>query len=300
MADCGNEPKRADACRMSGRSALVLVLGGLIMTPAWSAQSAAAASALRSSLFVALLGVLSLVLLAVILLLWRSLARARKHAERVQQRLGQYENMAGNLPIGLHEVVDAGDAGVRFVYVNDRALELWGVSRREAENDLYTAFANVHPDDRERVVQANERARAQRKPFAVEARYVVEGRQRWLRIESWPRQVKGNETWPGCTTDVTDRREAELRFRLLFEQSPLSIILHDADTGAVLTPIARPGSPMVWTPLTRCSSAICGQIRRTRKPMPLPCFAGLPKAVPSGLSGAAWMCTDSRSGNWSA
>ena len=234
MAGCGQEPKRADGCRKSGSIALMLILGGPTSTPAWPAESATGAPILQSPLFVAFLGVLSLVLLSVILLLWRSLARARGRAEWVQRRLGQYENMAGNLPIGLHEVIDEGEAGLRFMYVNDRALELWGVSRRQAENDLHTAFANVHPDDRERVVQANERARAQRKPFAVEARYVVEGRQRWLRLESWPRLVNGHPTWPGCTIDVTDRREAELRFRLLFEQSPLSIILHDAETGALI------------------------------------------------------------------
>ncbi|WP_223846116.1 EAL domain-containing protein [Wenzhouxiangella sp. AB-CW3] len=219
---------------MPATRGLVILTGLTTAAPAWSAESASVASVVQTPLIVAVLGLLAMVSSSMALLLWRSLGRARWQASRIQRRLAQYENMAGNLPIGLHEVVDDEDVGPKFIYVNDRALELMGVSRLEAEEDLYAAFSNVHPDDHEQVLQNHESARKQNTPLTIEARFIVEGRQRWLRIESWPREVNGQFTWPGCTTDVTDRREAELQFRVLFEQSPLAIMLHDADTGEVL------------------------------------------------------------------
>ncbi len=234
MACCGDDPGLADGCRIPDRAGLFTLSSLVTTTPAWSAESATSASVIHTPLVVAVLGLLALILLCAALLLWRLLSRARRQTQRIQERLAQYKNMAGNLPIGLHEVVDDIDAGPMFVYINDRALELMGVSRREAENDLYTAFSNVHPDDRERVMQTHESARKKNIPLMIEARFIVEGRQRWLRIESWPREVNGHLSWPGCTTDVTDRREAELQFRVLFEQSPLAIILHDPETGALL------------------------------------------------------------------
>nr|WP_275401516.1 EAL domain-containing protein [Wenzhouxiangella limi] len=118
--------------------------------------------------------------------------------------------------------------------MSDRALELLGVARPAVMADAYAAFANLHPDDRERVVQRNEQARREVVPFRVEARFRVEGRQRWLRIESWPVRFDGKVEWSGCIIDVTDRHEAESRFQALFEQSPLAIMLHDAETGEVL------------------------------------------------------------------
>lgn len=234
MPCCGNDPKCVDECRLSGRGGLVAVSGSVTAVPAWSAESATAVPIVHTPLFAVVVGLLTLILLSALLLLWRTHTRARQQAQRIQERLAQYENMTGNLPIGLHEVVEEEGCGPRFVYINDRALELMGVSRRQAENDLYTAFSNVHPDDREAVLQTHEAAREQNTPLMIEARFLVEGRQRWLRIESWPREVNGRLSWPGCTTDVTDRREAELQFRVLFEQSPLSIILHDPETGALL------------------------------------------------------------------
>ncbi len=173
------------------------------------------------------------------------MARRAKHQnqepDHLAERVEQYERMARYLPIGLHEAVDDVPGGPRLAYISDRALALFGVSRQAAEADLYAAFANVHPEDRERVAQVHEQARAAGAPLSVEARFIVDGRQRWLRIESWPRQLSGGRSWSGYTSDVTERREAENRFRLLFEQSPLAIILHEVETGQVLD-----ANPAAW------------------------------------------------------
>lgn len=178
-----------------------------------------------------LLTLFILVLLAGGWWLFRRFSRVETNLEPV---IDLRERFARHLQIGLHEVVEDVPGHPRFVYVSDRALELWGVSRQEAEADLYSTFQNVHPDDLERAVDVHERSRVSGTPLSIETRFVVGGRLRWLRIESWPRMIEGQIAWPGYTQDVTDRHEAEAKFRVLFEQSPISIMLHEIESGELI------------------------------------------------------------------
>ena len=161
-------------------------------------------------------------------------------AAQIQHMLSQREHMLRYLPLGLYETVDAAPANPYLNYFNDRAAELWGVTRKQLEAESYTALSNLHRDDRKRVLDAMEQARINREVFLAEARFVVDGRQRWLRMESWPNVDAQQPSWFGYIQDVTEQYEARHRFRVLFEQSPLGIILHDAESGAVLD--ANPAS----------------------------------------------------------
>ena len=161
-------------------------------------------------------------------------------AAQIEHMLSQREHMLRNLPLGVYEIVDAAPDNPYLNYLSDRAAELWGVTRAQVEADSYAALNNLHPDDRKRVLDATERARTGRGMFLVEARFIVDGKQRWLRMESWPNVDAQQPSWLGYIQDVTEQYEARHRFRVLFEQSPLSIILHDAETGAVLD--ANPAS----------------------------------------------------------
>ncbi|MFW6341154.1 MAG: PAS domain S-box protein, partial [Wenzhouxiangella sp.] len=181
---------------------------------------------------VGLVGLAGLCLVTV--LLWRRSRRLRQINDTLEQVLAERDRLTGQLPVGLYTLIDDGGETPWVKTISDRALELLGVSRQEAMGSAYAAFDHLHPDDRPRVVEQNDQSRRAIRPFRVEARFLVGGRQRWLRIESWPRRFQGHSEWYGYIIDVTDRHEAESRFRMLFEQSPLAIMLHDVDSGEVL------------------------------------------------------------------
>lgn len=167
-------------------------------------------------------------------MLWRRDGRLRQTNAQLEQVLAERERMANQLPVGLYTLIDTGGDAPQLGDMSDRALELLGVDRPTIRAHAYAAFRHLHPDDRERVLKLNNESRRHTRPFLVEARFRVEGRQRWLRLESWPRSFQDHIEWFGYIIDVTDRHEAESRFQVLFEQSPLAIMLHDAETGAVL------------------------------------------------------------------
>ena len=153
---------------------------------------------------------------------------------RIQHKLSQREHMLRNLPLGVYEIVDAAPDKPYLNYFSERAAELWGVSRTQVEADTYAAFTNLHCDDRKRVLHATERARINRDVFQVEARFVVDGKQRWLRMESRPNLDAQEPSWLGYIQDVTEQYEATSRFRAIFEESPASMLVFDATSGKML------------------------------------------------------------------
>ena len=127
---------------------------------------------------------------------------------RIRHMLSQREHMLRNLPLGVYETVDAAPDNPYLNYFSDRAAELWGVTRKQVEADSYAALSNLHRDDRKRVLEATEKARINRDVFQVEARFVVDGKQRWLRMESWPNVGAQQPSWLGYIQDVTEQYEA--------------------------------------------------------------------------------------------
>ncbi|TVS10434.1 MAG: EAL domain-containing protein [Wenzhouxiangella sp.] len=210
-------------------------VGAAPVAPAHAGSAGGPAAFMADWLLATLLGLAVVAgLLLALVVLWRRERRSRLTAQRLAELFAERERMAHDLPVGLHEVIDDGSGVLQFRYISDRALALFGVSRKPVMADFYRVFDHLHPQDRERVIAANEQARAEKKPVLIEGRFVVDGRQRWLRIESWPQERAHATIWPGCTLDVTDQHEAESGFRVLFEQSPLAIMVHDVETGEVL------------------------------------------------------------------
>lgn len=220
-----------DSC-VRRRSVWVFILLGWPV-PTWAGNSLLAQAMEQPSVLALGIGLGLMTLMLVFGIRWLG-RQIRGGAGNPGPETDPRERLARDLPIGLHEVVETAPKGPRFLYVSDRALDLWGISRREAELDLYNAFRNVHPADRDRLIAVHEQARIAGAPLSLEARFVVEGRQRWLRIDSWPRRIDGQLSWPGYTQDVTDRHEAEAKFRLLFEQSPVSVMVHESESGDLI------------------------------------------------------------------
>lgn len=107
---------------------------------------------------------------------------------------------------------------------------------------------HLHPDDRERVLRANERANRTGRPLRVEYRLIAaDGGAVWVRDQASlvaPEEA-GHRTWQGIIFDVTAEKEAEAaraesagKFAFLAETSRL-LTAAQLDYGATLKQIAK-------------------------------------------------------------
>jgi len=146
----------------------------------------------------------------------------------------EHEVRVENLPVGIYTIGTPDGAPFVVRQISQRALDLFGVTRSMVAAQPEAMLTHLLPEDREWLVPRIDHCRQAEEPFLVEARFEVAGRERWLRLESWPQSGPEATHWVGCVFDVTDRREAEARFRTLFEETPLGIAVHDPDTGEIV------------------------------------------------------------------
>lgn len=126
----------------------------------------------------------------------------------------------------------------RFLYVNNRFSELFGLSEEEVEKYPFSWRRQVHPDDYVYVKQATENVyRGER--IEIEYRILVDGRVRWLHDKKSPVfDDRGNVTIiAGTTSDITARKEAQIKleeseytFRYLFVNNPNPLWIYDLET----------------------------------------------------------------------
>jgi hypothetical protein len=102
----------------------------------------------------------------------------------------------------------------------------------------FEAFRNeIHPDDRDRVVHAIGEAIEQRRDHHIEYRIVrKDGSVRW--VEGRGRLFLDHDESPdrmvGVCADITDRKQAEERFRLAVEAAPAAMLMVDSAGTIVL------------------------------------------------------------------
>jgi diguanylate cyclase (GGDEF)-like protein/PAS domain S-box-containing protein len=156
----------------------------------------------------------------------RKLAEQALTSSQAQLREAEarYRNLVERLPLAIY--IDALDATATSIYNSPKNAEITGYTHEQwvADPDLFARI--VHPDDRERVMDALSEAHEGHSEFCCEYRIVrADGSLRWLRDESVV--VTDDDGIPlyrqGYLLDITDRREAEERFAHL--------AYHDALTG---------------------------------------------------------------------
>ncbi len=143
----------------------------------------------------------------------------RKRAETEWEELRELRRrvlveLTDSIPVGTYVVVP-GEKGVpQFEFVSKRLLEMLRLSEEAVKDDAMAAYRLVHPDDYPQFLRTTMEAFAARSNFYWEGRLIIEGRTRWMVIESVPRELPNGKTaWNSVVTDVTANRLAEESLR---------------------------------------------------------------------------------------
>ena len=156
-------------------------------------------------------------------------------------RFGDVADALG-LGMAFQILAPADGQGRTFTYVGARCREMTGVDPAAALADARLLYQQIHPDDREAFLAAEEAAAQALQRFDVEVRMArPDGGQRWVRIASTPRQLPDGATlWDGLLSDVTQAKRwaaelAEQRRRLeaAVEATGLGLWEWDVRSGAL-------------------------------------------------------------------
>ena len=125
-----------------------------------------------------------------------------------------------------------------YVRATAEMAALYGLEAGDGRIPVECFFERIHEDDRDRIARDLARAQADRESFVQEYRVrLPDGRVRWLKARGATLDAGGPElVMTGTVTDVTDRRDAQLRveraelqFRQLFERNPLPSWVYGLD-----------------------------------------------------------------------
>jgi PAS domain S-box-containing protein len=135
--------------------------------------------------------------------------------------LGKAVSMAKPTPITMRALIDAipqqiwsGPPDGTLDYCNDRWRSYMGLELEDLRGDGWQTM--LHPDDRDRVLQAWHQSVVTGMPYEQEERHrAADGTYRWFLARGVPlRNAKGRIVrWYGTNTDIEDRKQAEEELR---------------------------------------------------------------------------------------
>lgn len=149
---------------------------------------------------------------------------------RAEERLRRSEERYRFLAESNPEYVWTARADGRFDYINQKWLDYVGMTMDEAYHSGWRH--TIHPGDLPRTLRAWMESVRTGRDFAVEHRLRSgDGEYRWVASRATPMYGADGEVlqWFGASSDIHDLKVAELRFRELMAQSPLSVQIMDAD-----------------------------------------------------------------------
>ena len=167
----------------------------------------------------------------------RDLSERRTAEQQLREAEQRYRTLVENLPAATY--IDLVDDVSTTLYVSPQIEAIWGYSQREWTANPETWMDALHPDDRDRVLDAVARHNDLGEPFEVEYRFrTKDGRWTWVGDHATAvRDDDGEIAFSqGAMFDITERRQAEEhlraaeeRYRAIVEHVPAAIYVDVPD-----------------------------------------------------------------------
>ena len=144
----------------------------------------------------------------------RDVTRRKEAEARLKEAEARYRTLVEQMPAGVYiqEIEHEG----AISYISPRIEDILGYTAREYLDNPGLWIETTHPEDREKVLAEVARTDATGGPFRMEFRKISrEGRLVWISDEAvLVRDAEGNPLqWQGLFVDITERKEAEEKFR---------------------------------------------------------------------------------------
>ena len=140
--------------------------------------------------------------------------RVRDRLE-LQRRKDEYDRLTTNIPVGVYLLHTSPDGLFDFQYVSQRFCMMLGQRAEDIYADSRAAFHAIHPDDIDRFMEENRIAVQTMARFISEVRVLVDGEERWVKIESKPEPGENGECiWDGVMIDITERIRTQTALQL--------------------------------------------------------------------------------------
>src|SRR6478672_387017 len=142
--------------------------------------------------------------------------------ELLEEAEGRYRTMVEQLP-AVSYIAEPGAKGT-WQYVSPQLERMLGFSQEEWTADPTLWARRIHPEDRDRVLEEEERDSILGVPLASEYRMITkDGRVIWVRDEGVLRAERGERVhYEGMLTNVTERKSFESQLQFLADHDPLT------------------------------------------------------------------------------
>jgi PAS domain S-box-containing protein len=164
----------------------------------------------------------------------KELAERQRTEEALREAEARYRALVEQMPAVTYiEALDAGERETNLVYASPQIEDLFGYSAEEWMSDPDLFVRLLHPDDRDRVLAADDLTERTGEPFREEYRqFTRDGRVLWVRDEAvLVRDEEGSPLyWQGIIMDVSEQKRVEEALRT---QNEYLESLHETTLGLV-------------------------------------------------------------------
>ncbi len=157
----------------------------------------------------------------------------------------RYQRIAENTPGMVYQFVRRADGRPEFLFVSDACREIMEVEPADLLRDPSLYFKHVHPEDEQARLRMVSESLVTLQPVHWEGRQTLpSGRFKWIQISAQPeRQANGDILWDGVILDITERKRAEERLRMLessVDHANDAICITEAE------PVDEPGPRIIY------------------------------------------------------
>jgi len=163
----------------------------------------------------------------------REIAELQATDEARNQSQAQLQKITASVPGTVYQVDLHPDGSMAFSFVSAGCRELYEIEPEAVQQDINVIVDMIHPEDRDDFLNSLRLSAESFQPWRWEGRIVTpSGKLKWVQGASQPEfQASGEIVYYGLFTDISDRKQAELKLQL-YQQ----IFLKSNDAIAILDP----------------------------------------------------------------